>query len=154
MVGRGPCPADILLIGEAPGRIEDLMGVPFIGPSGRLLDAMVVTSAKQAGLPSKPTILVTNVVACRPVGPSPTDNRAPTGEEALACWPRLDALYRRCRPKVILFVGRVAERMCKAQWPGGHHIFHPAFILRRGGAESVEYSIFIRRLAEIFAKFF
>jgi hypothetical protein len=59
--GRGSIPADVLLIGEAPGRTEDIRGVPFIGAAGELLDRALSEMGKQQA-----TYYITNIVGIRP----------------------------------------------------------------------------------------
>ncbi|GAG10072.1 unnamed protein product, partial [marine sediment metagenome] len=59
--GRGKVPADILFVGEAPGKSEDLIGEAFVGPSGRLLDMAIKDAAKILGIKKPPTFYVSNV---------------------------------------------------------------------------------------------
>ncbi|HEV2034503.1 MAG TPA: uracil-DNA glycosylase, partial [Candidatus Dormibacteraeota bacterium] len=59
--GVGPCPADILIVGEAPGFNEDRQGEPFVGAAGKLLDTLL----SRIGL-SRSDVYITNVLKCRP----------------------------------------------------------------------------------------
>lgn len=93
--GDGPRDAKVLLIGEAPGRNEDLQGRPFVGAAGRRLDSLL----KEAGL-SRSDVFITNVVKCRP-----PENRRPTGSEADACHPYLERQLGLVRPKVVVLLG-------------------------------------------------
>ena len=99
--GEGPSKARIVLVGEAPGREEDLSGRPFVGRSGRLLDSVL----ESIGI-SRSEIFVTNVVKCRP-----PRNRVPTTRESETC---RDAHLRRqmiaIGPRVVVLLGRTAAR--------------------------------------------
>ena len=98
--GEGPFNADIMIVGEAPGRSEDEEGRPFVGAAGSLLNRLLA----KAGLDRK-TVYITNVVKCRPPG-----NRDPKPEEIEACLGYLVAQIRLVKPKVIIAVGRIAGR--------------------------------------------
>ena len=80
--GVGPADARLLVVGEAPGFFESQQGVPFVGPSGQLLDEALV----QAGVP-RHEIYVTNAVKHRPLVPGPRQgrNRPPKQSEVNAC---------------------------------------------------------------------
>jgi uracil-DNA glycosylase len=80
VAGEGPCPVEIMLVGEAPGREEDLTGRPFVGRAGRLLDAALT----EAGL-KRSEVFITSVIKCRP-----PDNRKPKRYEIEACHPYLE----------------------------------------------------------------
>lgn len=150
VLGRGVIPADLLFIGEAPGKSEDLRGEAFIGPSGRVLRLAMKDATGMAGLEETPSFYITNVVACRPCDEKRGPNRQPTDKEAWQCWPRLELTEHLVKPKKIVFLGKVAERFCLECFPTGVSLQHPAFVLRRGGTESAEYRILIRSLADIF----
>jgi uracil-DNA glycosylase family 4 len=100
--GTGPCPADVMVVGEAPGFNEDVQGKPFVGAAGKLLDKLL----ERIGL-GRETVYITNVLKCRP-----PQNRDPMPNEAEACLPYLRAQYRLVQPKAVLVLGRHAlERM-------------------------------------------
>lgn len=93
-----------MLVGEAPGRREDLTGQPFVGAAGKFLDELLAS----VGL-LRADVYITNVVKSRPVsGPPPGRNRAPTPAEVAACVPWLGEQLRLLRPKVIVTLGRIA----------------------------------------------
>jgi len=93
-----------MLVGEAPGRQEDLTGQPFVGAAGKFLDELLAS----VGL-SRSDVYITNVVKSRPVsGLPPGRNRAPTPAEIAACAPWLQEQLRILRPKVIVTLGRIA----------------------------------------------
>lgn len=96
--GEGPCPAEIMLVGEAPGAEEDLSGRPFVGRAGRLLTKALA----EAGI-ERSEVFITSVVKCRP-----PKNRKPKRWEVEACHPYLEAQIERIRPKVVCLMGNVA----------------------------------------------
>lgn len=96
--GTGPADARVVLIGEAPGAKEDQQGEPFVGPSGKLLDRLLV----EAGL-TRATVFITNVFKARPPG-----NRDPTAAEVAHHRPWLEAQLEIIRPAVIVPLGRHA----------------------------------------------
>ena len=92
--------ARLMLIGEAPGAEEDRQGVPFVGPSGQLLDRMLAT----IGLDRR-SVWITNVIFWRPPG-----NRSPTTTEVAVCQPFVERQIELLRPSHILFLGGSAAR--------------------------------------------
>ena len=89
MPGVGPCPADIMIVGEAPGFNEDRQGEPFVGAAGKLLDTLLA----RIGL-SRADVYITNVLKCRP-----PMNRDPMPNEAEACSPYLGASWSWSSPR-------------------------------------------------------
>lgn len=96
--GKGNPNADIVFIGEAPGRSEDLKGEPFVGAAGTKLS----TALSAAGL-SRDDVYITNVAKCRP-----PNNRVPSKDEKEACRKYLDAELEIINPKVICVMGNTA----------------------------------------------
>lgn len=96
--GSGNQNADIMIIGEAPGKNEDEEGLPFVGKAGSHLDDLL----EMAGL-SRKDVYIANVLKCRP--PS---NRNPKAEEIQACAPYLRAQTALVDPKVIITLGNFA----------------------------------------------
>jgi DNA polymerase len=89
-----------MLIGEAPGRDEDIAGRPFVGRAGQLLDRMLASiGLDEAG------VYITNVVYWRPPG-----NRTPTPEEVEACAPFLARQIELVAPKVLVLLGGAAAK--------------------------------------------
>jgi uracil-DNA glycosylase family 4 len=132
--GAGPANADILFIGEGPGRNEDQQGLPFVGASGRYLEELLGS----VGL-SRRDVFITNVVKCRP-----PNNRDPQQEELEACKAYLDRQIEIIDPRVIITLGRFSMAR---YFPGGKitrihgqpkrkdgrlyfPMFHPAAALR------------------------
>ncbi|MDG6929309.1 MAG: uracil-DNA glycosylase [Nitrososphaerota archaeon] len=101
--GEGRGDAEIVLVGEAPGRTEDETGRPFVGRAGGLLDRALA----EAGL-DRSQVFITNAVKCRPPG-----NRRPTGEEVEACSVHLAEQLDAIRPRVIVALGAVASSLLK-----------------------------------------
>jgi len=97
-MGVGPKPADGMILGEAPGAMEDKLGEPFVGRSGkRLNDALEAANLRRDQL------YITNVVKVRP-----PNNRKPNPEEVLAHLPILLNEFLEVRPDVVLLLGRTA----------------------------------------------
>lgn len=150
VTGRGQVPADILFIGEAPGKSEDLLGCPFVGPSGKLLESLFHEAAKDAGLVAIPSHYITNTVFCRPTDEFMGQNREPEREEVLACMPNVMRIYKRVEPKIVVFIGKVSERYYGKEFPMSSSIYHPAFLLRGGGPASPYYLQTVNKLSTIF----
>ncbi|MDD3896995.1 MAG: uracil-DNA glycosylase [Candidatus Peribacteraceae bacterium] len=98
VLGEGNPQAEIMFIGEAPGKREDELGRPFVGPAGQFLDELLVS----IGL-KRPDVYISNVVKYRP-----PENRDPTDEEKEQCMPWLQLEIALIRPKVIVPLGRHA----------------------------------------------
>lgn len=93
--GDGNAHASVVLIGEAPGAEEDRQGLPFVGPSGRLLDRMLAS----IGL-DRTTVFISNTVFWRPPG-----NRAPTSQEIAVCMPFVERIIELITPRVLVALG-------------------------------------------------
>lgn len=97
--GEGNPNADIFLIGEGPGRDEDLTGRAFVGRSGQLLDKILAA----CGFNRKDHVFIGNIIKCRPPG-----NRVPLPEERAACLPYLLKQIEIIHPKIIILLGATA----------------------------------------------
>ena len=95
VVGDTPTGARLLVVGEAPGAVEDQTGRPFVGRSGQLLDALLA----EAGLP-RARVAVLNTVKCRPPG-----NRLPTRLETSNCRTWLNLQLAELSPRLIVTLG-------------------------------------------------
>ena len=136
--GVGPYDAEIMFVGEGPGRREDRDGLPFVGPAGKFLDDLL------RGLNlHRSQVYITNVVKCRP-----TSNRTPNEEEAAFCGDRwLQQEINMVKPKLIValglpalkyltgYEGKMADvhgQILPHKWVGGGHgtpvyaCYHPA----------------------------
>lgn len=135
VLGRGSKSADIMFVGEGPGRQEDEQGLPFVGPAGKLFDAAVEALGFDPD-----SYYVANVVKCRP-----PMNRTPLPEEAEACLGFLRAQFALIRPRIIVCMGACAHRSlisgeesisrARGKWTERKGIsflstFHPAALLR------------------------
>jgi len=133
--GTGNPHADILFIGEAPGRDEDIKGEPFVGRAGKLLDRML----SALGL-DRQSVYIMNVVKCRPPG-----NRDPNPVEVEACSQWFDAQWDAIAPRVVCLWGRIAAQRVlrtdeslaalRGKWHEYRGIpvwvtYHPAYLLR------------------------
>jgi uracil-DNA glycosylase len=105
--GVGDTRADWVVVGEAPGQQEDAQGEPFVGPSGKLLDAMLAavgrSRSEASGAAATAGAYICNTVKCRP-----PNNRDPSPEEMRQCEPYLKRQLELLKPKVMLAMGRVA----------------------------------------------
>jgi len=135
--GVGNRGARWLIIGEAPGRDEDLQGEPFVGRAGQLLNAMLLAIGLQ-----REQVYIANILKCRP-----PNNRDPRPEEVVCCEPYLLRQIALIRPRLILAVGRIAaQNLLKTDQAIGklrgrvHYLgetripviatYHPAYLLR------------------------
>jgi len=131
--------ARVMLVGEAPGRDEDIQGLPFVGKSGRLLDRMLAA----IGL-DRTSAYIANIVPWRPPG-----NRTPTPVETQTCLPFLMRQIELVGPEVVVTLGNPSTQTLlqtsegitrtRGRWyplqVGGREVrtiptFHPAFLLR------------------------
>ena len=96
VIGDGNLDAEIVFIGEAPGKNEDIQGLPFVGAAGKFLNEMLA----HAGL-ERSDVYITNIVKYRP-----PNNRDPLPEEKKAFWPYLVRQLDVIDPKVVVTLGR------------------------------------------------
>jgi len=96
--GEGASDADVMVVGEAPGRNEDEQGRPFVGRAGKLLDELL----GEAGL-EREQVFITNVVKARPPG-----NRDPRAAEVAHHMPWLEAQLALIQPRLVVPLGRHA----------------------------------------------
>ncbi len=140
--GSGTVDADVMFVGEGPGQREDEQGLPFVGPSGKLLEQLL----GEIGL-TRAGVYIANVVKCRPPG-----NRDPRPDEIAACKGYLRTQLRLVDPKVVVTLGNFASKLLLRTstgitrlrgraypWWGRHLVptFHPAAALR-GSARVLE----------------
>ena len=133
--GAGNPQARVVLVGEAPGREEDLQGYPFVGEAGQLLEKIL-----QAMNLSRQAVYICNVIKCRPPG-----NRDPKPDEIAACEPFLKQQLAIIKPEIIITLGRFAAQTLlkttapigrlRGQWREYEGValmptFHPAYLLR------------------------
>jgi uracil-DNA glycosylase len=120
VAGEGSCSAKVMLVGEAPGRQEDLEGKPFVGYSGRILDSALA----KAGI-KRSDVFITNVVKCRP-----PNNRRPESNELIACMGHLERQISLVSPKIICILGSTAYRSLLG---GKSIVADRGKIVKRGG---------------------
>ncbi len=131
--------ARLMLIGEAPGRDEDIHGLPFVGRSGQLLDRMLAAIGLDRSL-----VYIANVIPWRPPG-----NRTPTPAETELCRPFIERQIELVKPEFLVFIGASSAKTLtgstsgimrmRGQWTSYNcgeqsipamPIFHPAYLLR------------------------
>jgi len=137
--GTGNPKAQLMFVGEGPGRDEDLSGEPFVGRAGKLLTQMI----EAMGL-RRPDVYIANVVKCRP-----PENRQPEKDETATCSPFLVRQIDAIAPKVIVCLGSTAAQYILAtpqsisrfrgEWfdfRGSRVLatYHPAYLLRNPNA--------------------
>jgi uracil-DNA glycosylase family 4 len=138
--GDGNPRAELMFVGEGPGRDEDAQGLPFVGRAGKLLTQMI----EAMGLERK-DVYIANVVKCRP-----PENRTPEKDEIAICSPFLLRQIDVIRPKVLVCLGGVAAQTLletnrsvshfRGQWldfRGARLMatYHPAYLLRNPNAK-------------------
>jgi uracil-DNA glycosylase len=138
--GDGNPKADLVFVGEGPGRDEDAQGLPFVGRAGKLLTQMIEAMGLQ-----RQDVYICNVVKCRP-----PENRTPEKDEVETCSPFLLRQLDAISPKVIVCLGSVAAQTLletnrgishfRGQWLDfrGRKLmatYHPAYLLRNPSAK-------------------
>lgn len=132
--GEGPSNARLMLVGEAPGAMEDESGRPFVGRSGELLTRLL----EEIGL-SRQEVFITSVLKSRP-----PNNRPPRPDEVEACRPYLEKQIELIAPQIVVLLGATAVSSVIGPWKmseahghfydSGSHLFfityHPAAALR------------------------
>jgi len=152
--GTGNPDADLMFIGEGPGRDEDLKGEPFVGRAGQLLTDII--KAMQL---TREAVYITNVVKCRP-----PENRNPENDEMDACRPYLQRQIELIKPKVIVTLGRFALQSTlqksvsisnvRGTWQEHGSIrlmptYHPAYLLRTPSAKKEVWADMKKVMAEL-----
>ena len=139
---RGNPEAKLMIIGEGPGQREDETGLPFVGRAGQLLDKIL----ESVNIDRDRDVYICNVVKCRP-----PQNRVPTGEEARACRPYLEAQIDFVKPRLVLLAGATSVQAVlsvkdpisrlRGKWFPFRNdakvmpIFHPSYLLRNDSKE-------------------
>lgn len=159
VLGDGNPDADIVFIGEAPGKNEDEQGLPFVGAAGKFLDEMLASVGMERN-----DVYITNIVKYRP-----PNNRDPSPEEKKAFWPYLVKQLQIIEPKIIITLGRHSmENFLPGMFISKIHgepkrvqfgdkkvmivpLYHPAAALYNGSLRSVLLDDF-GRIPEIIKK--
>ncbi|HEX8412173.1 MAG TPA: uracil-DNA glycosylase [Thermoanaerobaculia bacterium] len=152
--GVGNPNADLMFIGEAPGRDEDLQGEPFVGRAGQLLTDII-----KAMKLTRDDVYIANVVKCRP-----PENRNPEPDELDACRPFLQRQVALIQPKVIVTLGKFGLQSLtekaysisavRGQWLEYNGIklmptYHPAYLLRTPSAKKDVWADMKKVMAEL-----
>ena len=153
--GVGNPKAQLMFIGEGPGRDEDLQGEPFVGRAGQLLTDIIT---KGMGL-RRQDVYIANVVKCRP-----PQNRNPEPDEVASCEPFLKKQIDLVRPEIIIALGKFAVQTLlqtkapitklRGNWHSYHGIklmptFHPAYLLRNPGDKKLVWEDIKKVLKEM-----
>lgn len=143
--GEGSPDAEIMFIGEAPGREEDIQGRPFVGDAGKLLTRLI----NRMGF-KREEVYIANIIKSRPPG-----NRDPEADEIAACIPFLKRQIEIIAPEVIISLGRVSAHTLTglnipiSRLRGHFHefegiplmpTFHPAYLLRNPADKHLVWS--------------
>lgn len=121
---RGHVPCDLVFVGEAPGESENVLGRPFVGPAGKLLDRIIADALQpwNGGI----RYALTNLVGCIPRDEESGGKLAqPSDEDVKKCAPRLQEFVRLCDPRMIVAVGTLARDWLDTKHRG-HIAFHKA----------------------------
>ena len=157
--GDGNAEADLMLVGEAPGREEDLEGLPFVGRSGKLLDRILAAIGRDRG-----SAYIANVIPWRPPG-----NRTPTPLETEICRPFIERQIELAGPRVLVTLGGPSSKLLlgaaqgimrlRGRWqthttPGGIAIqtmptLHPAYLLRNPAHKKLAWRDFLEVKARL-----
>lgn len=152
--GDGNPKAELIFVGEGPGRDEDIQGLPFVGRAGKLLTQMI----EAMGLQRK-DVYICNVVKCRP-----PENRTPEKDEVATCSPFLMRQIEVINPKVIVCLGSVAAQTLletnrgithyRGEWLDfrGRRLlatYHPAYLLRNPSAKGEVWKDLQKVMAEL-----
>jgi uracil-DNA glycosylase len=130
--GCGDADADLMFVGEAPGRVEDERGLPFVGQAGRLLDTLL----GEIGL-AREDVFIANTLMCRPPG-----NRDPHPAELEHCHGYLMEKLALIRPRVVCTLGNFATKLVRGE-PTGITRLHGREELRTIGVRTVRlYPLF------------
>lgn len=136
VLARGSLPCDVLFVGEAPGPGEDMLGKPFVGPAGKLLDRMIREVHRSMPQTEKLRLAFTNLVACIPIDIEEGGKFAEPPKESIEeCAPRLLGLVEIAKPRLIVRTGVLAKKWVYKIIKGPANyafvdIVHPAAILR------------------------
>lgn len=133
VLGKGKLPCDVLFIGEAPGTSEDVLGKPFTGPAGKLLDEMLEEVVVQSGDFTDLRFAYTNLIGCVPKEEKGKGKvREPDKKWIQECYPRLNDFVELARPKLIVCVGKMVSKSVSTLFleHEAMSIIHPAVILR------------------------
>lgn len=138
---KGKLPCDLLFIGEAPGRSEDVLGIPFVGPAGKLLDEIIADS-----IPTDLRLAFTNLVCCIPLDETGLEKISePHKEHIEACKWRLSEFASIAKPRLYVCVGQLSRKWIDKVIPHRTtplvEIVHPAAILRQPNEAMKSFAI-------------
>lgn len=145
--------ARVMLVGEAPGRDEDIQGLPFVGRSGQLLDRMLASISLDRG-----SVYISNVISWRPPG-----NRTPTPQETEICRPFIERHIELAGPEILVMLGGASAKTLlntsdgilklRGKWrkyrSGQREIdaiamLHPAYLLRQPAQKNLAWQDLVK----------
>ena len=141
VIGRGSIPADVLFIGEAPDRSEDLIGVPCVGRQKHVLNDLISST-------SIVSFYIINCILCRTTDSLCGNNRDPLLKEVLACTLNVMNIIKKVNPNHIVLLGKIAKKYYFKEFPDAICLQHPGFLAGQGGVRSPYYRVNLRRLKE------
>ena len=148
VVGHGPVPCNLMVIGEGPGEQEDVSGLPFVGKAGQLLTKIF----ESVGIDREKDAYIANTVKCRP-----PQNRTPLLTEIEACKPYLVRQIQLIQPRILILLGSPSLKtileeplsitQVRGKWFQGKvnymeeplyimPLFHPSYLLRNASRET------------------
>ncbi len=140
VVGKGSLNADIMFVGEAPGRNEDEQGLPFVGAAGKNLDNLL----NKVGL-SLDNVYIANILKCRP-----PENRDPLPEEIRAHTPWLIEQIKQIKPKVICSLGNYSTKFFLAKGNIDEMKSMPGITQVHGKIKTIEFNGLTMKLIPLF----
>ncbi|MCX6560469.1 MAG: uracil-DNA glycosylase [Candidatus Aminicenantes bacterium] len=142
--GEGDPRAELMFVGEGPGRDEDAQGRPFVGRAGQLLTRIIAAMGFD-----RSRVFIANIVKCRP-----PDNRVPHRDEVESCTPHLLRQIELIRPRIIVSLGKTATDFFLPDTTGGMTsirgrfydwrgirimpTFHPSYLIRNEGNKEIK----------------
>lgn len=141
ITGSGALPAPLLIIGEAPGKEEDILGLSYVGKDSRVLDTMLSNAGIDSG-----NVYKTYAVLCSPSDKFGGEVREPKPEEVLACMSNILKICSKVNPRWVLLLGDIPFKYYGKHFTTAFHIASPASLLRTGGILSPYYIRNIRTL--------
>ena len=158
--GDGNPAAEIMLVGEAPGRDEDIQGLPFVGRSGQLLERMLAAINLD-----RDKVYISNIIPWRPPG-----NRTPTPQETEICRPFIERHIELVKPKILVLLGGASAKVLlnsnegilkmRGHWkkyklPQGEiaamPTLHPAYLLRQPAQKKLAWQDLLKIQAKMSA---
>ena len=144
MKGKGKIPNRFLIIGEYPSKPDDVLGEPFTGAPGKLLDIML----SRAGIAIE-ECYYTMAIWCRPTDTKGGVTRWPKDDEMISCASNILKIYDKCNPNRVILVGKTAQEFYGKVFPGHCKIFAVDWLVKQGGIGCVHFTDMVQRLRRL-----